>query len=486
MQHKPTEEQQEIVDFANSSKDNLLINALAGAAKTSTLELLCDKMPVQPILSIAFNKRIAEEMAKRLPGHVKCSTINALGHRVWADATGRRLTLDTKKTNTIFKAVADSMSKIDRQDMQNSYDEIMKIVRAAKVAGYIPDKCFPSAKRLVSADDFFNSLEDIPTPLMTDAADKILVKSINMAYDGFIDFDDQIYMPTLFGGTFPKFPIVMGDETQDWSPLNHEMLSKLVQDRRFIGVGDPWQAIYGFRGAMSNSMAALGTRFECKEMGLSISFRCPRAVIRKAHSRVPHMRWPEWAIEGEVKQHGLWDIDKVPDGATVICRNNAPLFKATLDLLKNGRGAKLVGAEVGPGLVKIMRKFGPESMNQEAMFTAIEKWEQEALKKTRNPGAVADKRECLEVFAMAGPNLGAAIAYAEHVLFKSSGTITLISGHKSKGHEWDNVFHLDPWRIPSKWASPGTEEYNQELNVRYVIETRAKQSLNLISMQEKD
>ena len=89
MLHKPTEEQQEIVDFANSSKANLLINALAGAAKTSTLELLCDKMPVQPILSIAFNKRIAEEMAKRLPGHVKCSTINALGHRVWADATGR-------------------------------------------------------------------------------------------------------------------------------------------------------------------------------------------------------------------------------------------------------------------------------------------------------------------------------------------------------------------------------------------------------------
>ena len=237
-----------------------------------------------------------------------------------------------------------------------------------------------------------------------------------MAYDGFIDFDDQIYMPTLFGGTFPKFPIVMGDETQDWSPLNHEMLSKLVQDRRFIGVGDPWQAIYGFRGAMSNSMAALGTRFECKEMGLSISFRCPRAVIRKAHSRVPHMRWPEWAIEGEVNQRGLWDIDKIPDGSTVICRNNAPLFKATLDLLKNGRGAKLVGAEVGPGLVKIMRKFGPESMNQEAMFTAIEKWEQDALKKTRNPGAVADKRECLEVFALAGPNLGAAIAYAEHVL----------------------------------------------------------------------
>jgi superfamily I DNA/RNA helicase len=127
--------------------------------------------------------------------------------------------------------------------------------------------------------------------------------------------------------------------------------------------------------------------------------------------------------------------------------------------------------------------MGPESMTQQMTLDAIEKWETEALKRTRNPGAIADKRECLEVFALAGPNLGAAIAYAEHVLFKSEGTINLISGHKSKGHEWDNVFHLDPWRIPSKWASPGTEAFEQELNVRYVIETRAKQTLNLISME---
>jgi len=483
MKFPPTEEQQAIVDAALGSKDNLIINALAGAAKTSTLELLCERLPVQPILSVAFNKRIADEMKKRLPGHVQCSTINALGHRVWSEATGRRLTLDTKKSSTVFRSVIDQLPKSQRYAHSDSFEEVMKMVRTAKVAGYIPDKTFPNAKHLISSEDFFNSLEDIPTPDQCSLTDQILVKSINMAYDGLIDFDDQIYMPTLFGGSFPKFPIVMGDETQDWSPLNHEMIAKLVQDRRFMGVGDPWQAIYGFRGAMSNSMAALGTRFECTEMTLSVSFRCPRSVIRKAHSRVPHMRWPEWAIEGAVNDVGGWDIDRITDGATIICRNNAPLFKATLDLLKNGRSAKLVGAEIGPGLVKIMRKLGPESMKQQQVLEAIDKWQDDALKRSRNPGAIADKRECLDVFAMAGPDLGAAIAYAEHVLFKTDGTTTLISGHKSKGHEWDNVFHLDPWRIPSKYASLGTEAYEQELNVRYVIETRAKQSLNLISME---
>ncbi len=484
MKHPPTEEQQAIVDFVLTEKQNLLGDALAGAAKTSTLELLCEKMPIQPVLSIAFNKRIADEMSKRLPGHVKASTINALGHRVWSEATGRRLTLDVKKNSTMFRAVLDNMPKSIKYELSDSFDEVMKIVRTAKVQGYIPAGVYPNAKRIITAEEFYGALEEIPTPEQVKCAEEVLVKSINAAYNGTIDFDDQIYMPTLFGGTFPKFPVVMGDETQDWSRLNHEMLAKLLgSTSRFIGVGDPNQSIYMFRGAMSSSMKELENRFHCHRMGLSISFRCPKSVIRKAHSRVPHMKWPEWAEEGEVNEAGEWDIDKVSNGATIICRNNAPLFKATLDLLKNGRGAKLIGAEIGPGLVKIMKKFGPESLTQAEVYDKIDKWEIDALKRSRAPGNVADKRECLEVFASAGPNLGAAIAYAEHVLFKSDGTITLLSGHKSKGHEWDNVYHLDPWRIPSKWASPGTEEFEQELNCRYVIETRAKKTLNLISMK---
>jgi hypothetical protein len=67
----------------------------------------------------------------------------------------------------------------------------------------------------------------------------VLTDSIRLAYEGQIDFDDQIYMPTLFGGTFPRFPLVMVDEAQDLSPLNHAMLEKLVTSR-LIAVGDPY------------------------------------------------------------------------------------------------------------------------------------------------------------------------------------------------------------------------------------------------------
>ena len=78
-------------------EDNICINALAGAAKSTTLELICKYVTGIPILSLAFNKRIADEAFKRLPSHVECRTLNSLGHRVWAAVMGKRLVVDTKR-----------------------------------------------------------------------------------------------------------------------------------------------------------------------------------------------------------------------------------------------------------------------------------------------------------------------------------------------------------------------------------------------------
>jgi hypothetical protein len=89
-EHTPTPEQMAIINAALNTPDNLIIAALAGAAKTTTLEMICKRMPVMPILSLAFNKRIAEEMKKKLPGHVTCKTLNALGHMVWAQSISKK------------------------------------------------------------------------------------------------------------------------------------------------------------------------------------------------------------------------------------------------------------------------------------------------------------------------------------------------------------------------------------------------------------
>ena len=81
------------------------------------------------------------------------------------------------------------------------------------------------------------------------------------------------------------------DENQDLSPVNHEMIRRLVGDRRLIGVGDPNQNIYGFRGAQSNGMGKAVVEYKMTEMDLSISFRCPEAIVRNAWWHVPRFKW---------------------------------------------------------------------------------------------------------------------------------------------------------------------------------------------------
>ena len=191
------------------------------------------------------------------------------------------------------------------------------------------------------------------------------------------------------------------------------------------------------------------------------------------------MKWPDWAPEGSVEALPTWFPE---DGSAIICRNNAPLFSCALRLLQMGKGVKLVGSELGPSLIKTLKKLGPESMTQGEVLDAIDEWEEKRIsEKAARAESIADKAECLRVFASFGDTLSAAIAYVAHI-FAAAGPITLLSGHKSKGLEWPVVYHLDPWRVPSKWAiSPEAKE--QERNLRGVIETRAQRSLFLVDLK---
>lgn len=479
-----TAEQEAILDAVRASQDNVCINALAGAAKSTTLELISKYVTGIPILSLAFNKRIADELSKRLPGHVECRTLNSLGHRVWATATGKRLVVDTKKTYNIVKELIDGSSSIQKSQLFPFMADMMKAVEWAKTLGYVPENKFDGCKRLVTSDEFFSHLlrnvfEDDPADVVLQTIDDAITLSIQRSYQGLIDYGDQLYMPTVFGGVWPKFPLVLVDEAQDLSALNHEMLRQLARTR-LIAVGDPWQSIYAFRGAVSSGMGTLVKHFKMKEFTLSVTFRCPITVVRRAQERVPHMKWAPWAKEGTVQHYREWDSSNIPDGAAIICRNNAPLLRMAFALLRERRGINLVGFDIGPQMVKTLKKLGDPNLDREATLTAIAKWESERLSKGKNAAMITDKADCLRVFAEQTDTLSGAIAFAEHI-FKVTGPIQLMSGHKSKGLEFETVFHLDPWRIRVKDLEE--EALQQELNVKYVIETRPKSSLFLVEWE---
>lgn len=489
-----TEEQEACIYAAAKTKDSLIWEALAGAAKTSTLVLAAQKLELVPTLSVSFNKKIADEMAKRMPGHISASTMNSLGHRVWGQTRGGRLTVDSGKMYGIVKDIIDKHYPrgAAKDELMENLASLLRVVRRAKAAGWVPDSLRDVGRSLVDFDEFMDSLVselDVePSDEFCHVVTLAIETSCAQAFSNLIDFDDQIYMPTLFGGKFPKFPIILVDEAQDLSPLNHEMLEKLFGGR-MIAVGDPYQSIYGFRGADHNSMTNLAERFNLKPMRLSTSFRCPKAVVERAQRRVPHMRYPAWAKEGKVERLPHWDSETVPEGAAIICRNNAPLFQVALRLIRSGRNVKMK-TDIGPALIKLLKKLGPDTMPRDAVEAAIRAWREAEIAKARESrhAVINDRAECLLVFAEQGETLGAAIAFAEH-LFSATGKIELMTGHGAKGLEYEVVFHLDPWRVPSKHAKRAADagdfaQMEQELNLRYVIETRAKDTMYLVNLDD--
>lgn len=472
----PTPEQEAIIEAARGDTRNLLVSALAGAAKTSTLVLIANALPETSILCLAFNKKIAVEMGERLPANCKAMTLNSLGHRTWSDATGRRLRIDSGKTYEIVKAIIEGKPSAERSALYERMSELMRLVDFGKACGYVPTGHFDHGKPLMRDDDFFPHLEQKLTTPEEDLIRDATLESLQRAFKGECDYNDQILMPTVFQGAFPRYPLTLVDEAQDLSALNHATLRKMVGTRRIIAVGDQCQAIYGFRGAHEDSMRKLQREFDMRELVLSISFRCPQKVVEHVHWRAPHMRWPEWAKPGTVTSFTEWTAADLASDAAIICRNNAPLFGIAISLLKNGRTCELDGRDVIQSLTKVMRKFGPHEMKQDEVLERIDHWcarEKEKHRPRAHP-RIQDRADCMKLFAGQGATLGDALAYAQH-LMQMSSPLKLMTGHKAKGLEFDHVYFLDEELV-------GDEE--QDPNLRYVICTRARETLTYIRSED--
>lgn len=460
MNPTPTDEQADIRDTCSADGPNIMINALAGTGKTSTLELIERATKVKPILYLVFTAKNREEATERMLSTTTVRNFNGLGHRVWAQACASKLVMNKKKTNDILIDLIKSSPRKTQGPMWDSLWSVVHGVGLAKALGYIPEGKYPDARRLCTQTEFHQQLEEQPDDLISDLIDEVLHRSIRMAYDGVIDYNDQIYMPALFGGSFPRFPLVMVDEYQDLNPTNHALIDRVAKHSRLIGVGDPWQNIYGFRGAKAEGMREAVTKYSMAQRSLSISFRCPEAIVENARWRVPHYKWIKRG--GHVEALTTLPGISIPDDAAIICRNNAPLFRVALNLLASGRSVSVAGSDIGPKLIGMMKKLGPAELDQASVLSAIDDWEQERLAKGST--TAEDMAQCMRVFASYGSSLGLAMAVAAH-MFNQAGQIKLLTGHKAKGLEFPCVYHLDPHLLRSD---------EQDLNLRYVIETRSE------------
>ena len=497
MDYSPTPEQQAIIDAGLNTKANLMIEALAGCAKTTSIEMLARALPPSlPTLYLVFNKRNKEEAEKRLPGHVTVKTFNGLGHSAWS--RGRKITLDDRKVGKLVTEI----SRSRRFDLSSDeWATVRDMVNEAQLRGMVPNsypqlgRCEDSKEEWQSIADKFNA--NGKADRFAELAHQTLERSIQAAFGGIITYNDQIYMPTLFGGDFPRFQMVMVDEAQDLNALQHTMV-RLVSASRIVVVGDSRQAIYAWRGAHSQSMNAIrAMRKEWIDLELNTTFRCPRRIVNRQQDHAPGFQAAESNHDGVVlKLEDKWewrDINFMPPNSTtaILCRNNAPLLRLAFKLIRQRVGVQMLGRDIGKGLVALSKQILPhDGADPQVCTHTINKWRDVQLANAGDDPAKADgvndRADCLIAVLESGAiSSGDLRAKLEDLFSRQAAKITLSSIHKAKGLEWDLVVHLDPWRIPSKQAkAAGGDTLKQEYNLRYVCETRTKHTLVLANLDD--
>lgn len=462
--------QQAIFD-AIDADDNLIVEAVAGSGKTTTMVeaiiRMRDRNASAAILAVAFNKTIAATIAARVPTGVDAKTFHALCLSTFAS----RPQVEGRK---VYRLLKDALPGA-------IFDEV----------SYPCSRLISMAKNLglaeVDHDTFAELCNDyeifIPEDFFHQAiAACVTVYSLSLSDRKTIDFDDMLLMPFIYQHGFPQYDCIFIDEAQDLSPLQHALLAQMNASR-YIAFGDSRQAIYGFRGADTSSMENLRRSFAMRALPLSISYRCPRAVVLEAQRIVPHIEYSETAAEGTVAYDDI-HIQNLTRDAMVICRNNAPLFRLGLQFIK----AKLpvtVRTNFGPALNAFIKSFKTKDIHVFKM--RLEDWySAESTRlvdsgQTSKLGVVTDKYSACLALADASESVEHMQRILAQLLSENSAAPVLSTIHKAKGEEAKHVYIYGPELIPSRFAKSDAA-LRQEYNLLYVAITRSLDTLTYVNI----
>ena len=471
MEH--TEQQKAIFNCIENTDHHIIINAGAGTGKTTTIVEAANKIGNNKAAFLAFNKSIATELAERLPEGVEAKTFHAFGFAAIRNA-GIKTRVNNFKLNNIIK---DFLGK------DFNIAPVKKLVSLVK--GSLID---PSNRKEVNRliDEYNIQFHSEREEEMAIAHLTTLLKACANKTNE-VDFDDMIWLPLVNNYPFPKYDVLFVDEAQDFNESQREMISKCVNGGRCIIVGDKNQAIYGFRGADSNSIGLFRERLqkgsrEISEFPLSISWRCPLSVVKEANRYVKDFHAAENAIEGNV----IVGAEFTPqEKDMVLCRYNAPLVGAFYDLISQGKSAYILGRDMTKGLINAVQKIsknnhmGTEEFWQLYMQDFNYNYNKLLNDNKKNQAmALEDKKDCISIFVNKASTVGGIIEEIKRVFDgNDNGEIMLSTVHKAKGLEANNVYLLATDRMPHPLG--GLEENN----ICYVAITRAKKNLFLVGQR---
>lgn len=455
---------------------NLLVRARAGTGKTTTILEGIGHAPEEKILLAAFNKRIATELSQKLRNPAaEAKTLHSLGfayiRRQWSNVR--------VDDNIDFERA--------RAACGNGPDAIVVIVK--KLAAFGKNMApFGTVAELAAIAEERDCVADEDWEEEGWTVEKIAgcaLKAMQLAAacaDRRIGFDDMLFVPVANNFCRPWYNMVVIDEAQDMNYTQLLLAQKACKKGgRVVVVGDDRQAIYDFRGADAKGIDRLKKELSATELTLTITRRCPKAVVARAAAIVTDFEAapeaPEGIVDG-IDKEKLYEAGRVGD--FVLSRKNAPLMGVCLRFLRQGIPARIEGRDIGAGLLAIVKKLNAKSVPD--FLKKVESWKARQTKRAEARKAkegvsdrINDQAETLTALAEGAASIDEVRTRITN-LFQDSDSnprpaVVCSTVHKAKGLETDRVFVLE------STLKRGRVE---EENICYVAFTRAKAHLTLV------
>ena len=517
---KPSKHQQAIFDFIQNGTQNAIISAVAGSGKTTTLVQALELIPTdKTVLFMAFNKSIAAELKKRVPktANIEVKTVHGFGYSLL-----RKLyepPIDNRKYSKMLKDIIEYHTKKTKSSIEKygfNIDASAIVGRMAPCGkidttvnkDYFQDiiaLCNLGRLNLIDIENKTNGINELNEISKIHSIGTVngevyiawyLIK-LGMYYINEVDYSDMIFLAsTLPGIEFDLYDFVFIDECQDLNTGQRVLMERAIKPEtgRFVAVGDPKQAIYGFAGADFSSFTKLTKIPNTVELPLSVTYRCASSIVDKVKHINEAIMPVENAKVGEVLQRVSYK--EIKDGDMVLCRNTLPIVSLCIKFLIEGKRAHIIGSDIGMSLCKMISDCQrvSEEFTMANVFSRLYAEKQKIIDKLiKNQHMTPEEARDDEFVNIYNEKIQVIEALSDkitdpnetirkiHSIFSDTNTvgITLSTIHKSKGLEADRVFILQRELMPSRYAVTD-QQLEQEQNLRYVAYTRAKTTLGFI------
>lgn len=486
-----TDEQQALIDSVVSG-ECACGEALAGCGKTTIIIESANDMPKRKLELICFNVRNAEEVNSnpKKPSnltayrfHQKClRTLGRVNVKVKSFTAGKWTNgknEDIIRRDPIFDSFNRALSKDEKISAKENFDAADQCLRLLKNT-YV-DPSFTDVINLM------NRYQISPSMPRDEFANKILSFLRISDEDQYnVDYDDMIRFCVLRGlGSNIISDVFAIDEAQDNTPMRTMLMKQMQENSQVVFIGDRRQAIYAFAGSDCKSMEnIINLLDDVKLLPLTINFRCDKNIIREAQKLVPDIKYLESKEDGIVTHSEMKDLHKhLQPGDVGISRYNRVIIPECFKLIRSGKPATIQGADFGKMLKSQISGFKATSMDD--FYTRLNSWYDKQCKYSEEcvSDATTERFACLKFLADNSDTVEDIARTIEGIFSDKTHADTYMfsTGHRSKGLEWDRVHILDSSNFICRREGITAEQAQQELNIMYIAQTRARHFLNFVS-----